>query len=318
MLTSNKGILNISFSQNNSVGGVALSVGWKVPHINYFVLLKLLRGDPCSCTNLAHGSEITALCYTLYLHIHDKLMGDAKIQNFTKVSKVSCGIQNGEFFICVLCAPNFSGVRKVMSTILKNLRPETLHSGYAYHIKVLNSKPSRDEYDHCVNELHSAFKHTMSIIIGKIKLDKEKMSILADLEQKYAPYTGDKGSTPDSLKETMHDTSYPTLKAPGGDAIVVSDYLKKYIEEHLSIHDGKVLVHKDNWNLPSKLADKERMAHWAKQFEKVENYASSVAYNALLCCSLNPSDAISFVKADIKAKDIPALLARSCAPSKPS
>lgn len=312
MISSSKGNLSVHFAQNNKVGNVALMVGWKIPDINYFVYLKLARGDPCACSNLAHGSEITTLCFSLYQHIRSKLLSDPKVQNATKVSKVWCGVQNGEFSICVTPAANFSSIRKVLSVIMNNLEPEKLSTCYASCIKMLNAKPVKSEFEHCVSLLHNAFKSTTCLIVGKTSLDKNKVDVLANLSEKYTAHSGPKGTVPESLKTNINESEYPAVQASSGsDAVIVYEYMSKYLDEHMSIHDSKVLVHKANWSLPTKMSDKDRIKNWAKRFEKVENLSSAIVFIALCNCLINVSDAVSLIKDDIKANDLVNILTKS-------
>ena len=88
------GNLSLTFVPNSKASCVCVTVGWSMKEGNWFVLNKLKRGVPCTCPDLAHGSEHTALAYTVFQLAESRLLGDAKAQQTSKASGVSCGFQN--------------------------------------------------------------------------------------------------------------------------------------------------------------------------------------------------------------------------------
>lgn len=306
MSDAKSGNLNLHFVQNNKAGGVCLQVGWKCPDGNWFVLNKLKRGEPCGCPALSHGSETTALAYSVFQYINNKLAGDAKSQEASKVSGVSCGLQNGEFFICVKPAGSMSGIRKALMVVEQNLAPEKMYPLYAANIKLLNGTSHREEFNECANAMRESMKSQVCLLTGKVKLDSAKLkAIVEKAAGKYS--TGTKVGPikkPASLVLANHGSDFPTVKAKGMNAALVSDFIDYATHERTAINSGDVLVYRENWTKPKGLNAKKVDTWCNARFGKLSDATSALVYLSCMKCEIDPSSAIAFSKTKATASSI--------------
>jgi len=155
-------------------------IGFKVKNINWFVLNKLKRGEPCGCPSLAHGSEATSLAFSLYKYIIAKLNISAGIQEKSKAVNIQCFTQNEMFFITLQTLNNGSALRKVLSLVEKNLEPEKLFPYYKACIKLLNGSASREEFISVANEMNESLSKVVCLVSGKINLDQAKLKMIVE------------------------------------------------------------------------------------------------------------------------------------------
>ncbi len=305
-LTAKAGNLNLTFVPNAKASCVCVTVGWSMKEGNWFVLNKLARGVPCTCPELAHGSEHTSLAYSVFQHVREKLLGDAKAQQATKASSVSCGLQNDEFFICVKTIGTVSAVRKVLSVLEQSLVPSRLYLNYVANIKLLNGKPTREEFMFCANDLAKSMKSLECLVIGKAKFDKEKLAlIVGSASGKFAAEEVKGGSKPASLSAKPGESEYPTIKCDSPmSAILAADFLGNVSYESIDINSKTIIVYRENWKQPKNL-DKKKVEKWIMQrYGKLADLGSSLTYLAVSQCMINPSDAISFVKGSVTLQTV--------------
>lgn len=306
MLSAKKGRLDLTFIPNVKASSVSVLMGWKLPSVNWFVLDKLKRGQPCGCPDLSHGSEITTCAYSVYQYAHSKLMGDAKAQQSSKAAYVGCGFHNDEFFICVKTAGTFSAIRKVVSELMKSLTPEKLYPVYSANIRILNGKPDRSEFNYCANEIRKSMNDITCLVIGKAKLDKGKVQAICDKgTEKYNDGKAAEPSVkPSSLSKEKGKSSFPTLKSKGMGAPLVADFIESNSHERAIPTSGMILVYNEKWSAPKSL-DKKKIDNWVKQkYGKLTDLGSSLLFLAVSECNINPTDGIVFAKKDVKSSDV--------------
>lgn len=303
-MSHKSGNLSLHYLHNNNAGGVCLAVSFSLTG-NWFVLNKLKRGEPCSCTQLSKHSEATALAYSLYELVRDKLLSDADVQQKSKVSGVSCSLHNGNFTICVKTASSMSGIRKVLSIIEKNLTPKRLFPMYSANIKLLNGRPDRAEFSHCVNDMQKGLASLTCIIVGSVKLDKRKLEVVADAASSKAPSYADLKPTkkPASLELDANPTDYPTVKTSGMMASLVSDYIENVSNARTVVMDNSVVIHDMSWT-SAKIKDKKKIVKWASSYDKVKDLSSALVYLALVNCETSADDAVLFAKKSVDGKVI--------------
>lgn len=303
---SKKGNLHVQFIPNAKAGGVCISVGFASPNSNWFVLNKLKRGEPCGCPSLSHGSEDTALAYAIYQNVCDKLLSDIKAQQASKVSGIACNLQNGEFTIYVKAAGNVSGIRKVLSVVEQSLTPDKLYQAYSANIKLLNASPHREEFNACVNDMHKHLKNIVAVVIGKVNMDKEKLTDIVDkATAKFnAGHALSPAKKPESLSFAKHNTDYPVIKSKGMMATVVADYITSATHERAVVKDGSVIVYKLEWTSKN-INDAHRIDNWANaKFGKSQELKSALVYLACVNAEINPSAVVSFMKESIDVKKL--------------
>ena len=297
------GGVSLSYFASPKAGGVCIAIGWKCPSLNWFVLNKLKRAEQCSCPTLAPGSEMTAVAYSVYLNIYDKLMRDPKATQDSKVAGVSCNYQNGEFFVCIRSGSTFSGIRKALVLTAKALTPTKLYQTYASCIRLLNGKPSRDEFDHCSGVISGHVQSLNCVVVGKVKIADDNLKVLVETVAAAIPDSvKPSGSKPES-GEPSAETSYPTVPAKGVAAVLVADFVLSMIPDPVTVHSDVVIVKKLGWKAPKVESDK--IERWTNsRFGKLENIPVATAFAGLATCQMNPELAAKVGSGSLTVKDI--------------
>lgn len=290
----------ITYYQNKASGNVI--VGLKVPGCNWYVLNKLIKGEPCNCPGLADGSELTAAMFVLYKNIQDKLMGTPTAIAASSVAiEPKCNYQNGEFLISFITQNNKSKIRKSLGLVMAALG-NISYSDYSFNIRLLNGTPKRDEYFWCVNNISAALSKANAInaiISGNLgsKPGLDELTKVVKGKLKLLEKQKGNGSKPTSVPRT--ETSYPTLKASGFNVIFVQDYINSRIPVSTSIHDNKVIVYIENFTPAQKNALKkaDTVEKYVKgKITKKANYKDMLIHYTIANCITSTANINAFHK----------------------
>jgi len=271
---------------NSGVANICIS--WKT-EANWFVLKKLLKGEPCSCTKLSKYSEMTALNYAIFDAINTRLMGDPKAQASTKCSKVCCNYSNGHFTICITVPASLSAVRKALNIAVYNFRPSAMYAGYCTNIKILNGRPDKKEFAWCCNNIGSPKMHVM--VVGKVNLGKENSAKITGLNiisescnAKVQPY---KKITPDAVPvshaETMGDTEFPTLKSSSKHSTLLLELISDFLPQSTAINSNELIIYDKGFKMNDSMRD--RLGRWCdSKFGKIDNLSDILTWHLSTKC----------------------------------
>jgi hypothetical protein len=284
-----------------------IMIGFKVKDINWFVLNKLKRGEPCSCPSLSHGSEATALAFSLYKFILTKMNASAGVQEKTKAVNIQCYTQNGVFFITMQTISNGSALRKVLSSVEKCFVPESLYAYYKYCITLLNGKPSKEEFAYVANQLRDSLKDVTCVASGKINMTKDTLSaIVQSAASKYkSDFKKLSGETkPMSLSAEPGESSYPHLSAKKMNVTFVADFLRNNTQELVVVNSEKVLVYRQNWK-PSASLDAHKVDFWIKRnYEKIHDLKPALIYISMIRGDVDPETICDFIDQKFTLSDL--------------
>lgn len=285
------------FVNDKTLPNCSITMGFKYK-CNWFVLQKLMRGQPCSCLELAYASENTCIAYTIYEVIKEKLMGSPLEQSKSKISTMQCNYQNGEFFITFNCPNNIPVIKKILMIAMSKISPHKYYAKYSHNIKLLNGKPFKNEFLYVCN-LMKGF--TVQIfIIGKFNINLEKISdIVTKVSEKYVHIKEVSGSEkPSSLNKNQGNTDYPFNTAEGYRSIFVKDFIKSESGLPAVINSGQVIVYNKKWNVLSKKINSTIVKKYTIQkYAKLkDNLIPIVLYMISSECSLDTDNLIKLHK----------------------
>ena len=288
----------------SKANGVIVNVGFKTPNVNWYVMRKLHRGEPCECPTLAHGSEASALAYALFQHVQDKLVGNPQAMAKNKATNVCCSYQNGELTLHIACQGTVSVVNRILSETSRALTPEKVFPRYQANIRMLNGSPKRDEFNACVNQMAPGMAKISVLVVGKVNLGKgkkikERMTKLTGTVNKKLNKVSKQtpANKPASLKEKKNETQYPTLSVSGPAVVYVCDYLSSVLKIPIAVNSNKIIVY--DKNIKNKLAAlraPKRVSAYVKKYSKVKDLNAVLAYLASANCNINVSTLISIAK----------------------
>lgn len=301
--------MNLKFIQTPSVAA-AVSISFSAPKLNWFVLQKLKAEKPCACDSLAPMSEYTALVYSVFDAVRDKLIGSPDAQMKSKTTCVSVGYCHGNFIISLVCQPSITGVRKSLGLALSKMDPSKLYPRYQKYMRLLGGKPNRDEFEHCVGMLEI---NPNVLFCGKMKITKDKLKAIQTVVEKKLPAGSKvgKGSKPESFSRTMGVTEYPTASADGTSSMFVLDFLDSINVP--ALFDGKsvVIYSKNKLPITSDKIDRYTSSTFGKLKDKTNQVVIfSATARGILCFGhlkslegekLTPSSIASMIKKSLKS-----------------
>lgn len=282
---------------NKLLQTTTVTIGFKY-ECNWFVLQKLIRGLPCMCAELAYASENTCVAYSIYESIREKLLGSPLEQLKSKVSMVTCNYQNGEFIVAFSCSNNLTAIQKNLISSVSKITPHKYYRKYSHNIKLLNGKPSKNEFIYSSNLLVGKIINVF--ILGKFNITPDKFSnIIEKTGIKYVgleSHTG--GVSPHSLNKTRGVTSYPTIIADGYKVVFVRDFIAGETGFTTVIKSGVVIVYNKEWSsLSKKVAPTTVDKYVEKKYAKLgPKFIPMVLYMASLECSLDIDNMIKLYK----------------------
>lgn len=285
------------FVHDKNVPSTLITIGFKYT-CNWFVLQKLIKGQPCMCLDLAYASENTCVAYSIYETIKEKLVGSPLEQSKSKVSFTKCNYQNGEFLITFSCPNNLTAVRKILTTAASKITPHKYYAKYSHNIKLLNAKPFKDEFIYSCNELKDV--KLQIFMIGKLNTDKEKFNTMIDkVHNKFTPIkSADGAKKAYSLDKKQGVTDYPTSVSDGYKAVFVRDFIQSETGLPAVIHSGKVIVYNKKWNILSKKIKNKTVKKYTDQkYSKLgEKFIPVMLYMVSSECSLDTYNLIKLHK----------------------
>lgn len=233
------------------VPSASVTVGFEYV-CNWFVLQKLLRGEPCSCLELAFASENTCMAYSIYEAISEKLIGSPLEQSKSRISTIKCNYQNNEFIMTFNCPNDLPTIKKILHIVASKITPHKYYTKYSHNIKLINGKPFKNEFLYCANLLSGV--HLKVFIIGKFNQTQEKFNaVITTTEKKYtSSRKAPGGLRPRSLDKKQGETNYPVSVASGYKTIFIKDFIKSETGYPVVPNSGQVIVYNKKWSIDSK------------------------------------------------------------------
>jgi hypothetical protein len=291
-----KGHVSVFLVNNKSLPNTSVVLGFKY-QCNWFVLQKLMRGQPCSCLELAYASENTCVAYSIYEVIREKLMGSLLEQSKSKISAMTCNYQNGEFIMMFSCPNNLPTVKKNLLNMVSKITPHKYYTKYSHNIKLLNGNPCKKEFLYCSDLMKTVALNVF--VIGKFNITDDKFAdIVEKTSDKYIKPVAQTGDRPRSLDKNQGRTDFPTNKADGYKAVFVRDFIRSEYGLPVVIHSGEVIVYNKKWTVTSIKITEEGVKKYSDQkYAKLnDNFIPMTLYVAATECILDVANMIKLYK----------------------
>jgi hypothetical protein len=140
----------------------------------------------CNVCGLYHGvqeednSELSIMLYSVFKNCEFQLNSNPANANRSKFADSQCCYHNGEFIMTFTTQNSFSSVRKVISLVAKSLTPSKVKPQYKRYTQNLGYKFNEDAFKWAASEVADAIKKIKWTVVGKIKLDADKLKALTD------------------------------------------------------------------------------------------------------------------------------------------
>jgi hypothetical protein len=165
--------LNINVCSTNRVEGLVVSVSFNAKGASCDMLAAMRSQGRC----FPKGAEEAAVCYAIYENIKAVLIGNPRAYAKNKVSNITCGLLNGDFFINWQVKANFSAIGKTLKIVALLLAPAKYYSIYQRLVKSCGGDVSRDGFTAAANAITDSIKSGVRVaIVGKINIRDVKVA----------------------------------------------------------------------------------------------------------------------------------------------
>jgi hypothetical protein len=276
MLESKKGKLTLFVSHTKLLNYAHVALSFPVK-LDGCTLQKLSGGKSCSDGCFPVNSEETIVAYALYEKVKQALCGSPVAVAACKSSEIKCCVANGSFGISWLVNGSGSAVRKSIGVALKQLNPGSCYPIYQRHIKTLERKSSRENFDYAADRVYAGMNSGILIgVVGKVSIvDKKKIDDMLEVLVKKWNASAITGTKSKPTDHTPCDLSNSVVvNAKGFDAVALYSYLaEKSMGTSVTATDSGLLLNIKlaQWNtLKGNLKDKVADYVKAKWSPKVD------------------------------------------------
>jgi hypothetical protein len=288
----------------------AVSLSFNAPDLNWHVLQKLKQEKPCGCATLAAYSEYTAVVYSIYDDIRDRLIGTPDAQAKSKVSSIQCGFVNKDFIISYVCQSSITAIRKSIGLAVARTAPQKQFPRYSKYIRLLGGKPNRAEFMYCAKRI-SKNLNICTFVVAKINTSPEKeKAMLEVISNKMPDLDGiEAGTQPASENIPRGKTEFSELKTNGYDSLFILDYLDSINVPALGSDTGIIIFDKKWTAAKRESVDRFVDSRFGKLNDKLTPMALySATSRALLNCpaiknllsaKLSPADIKKIIKSSL-------------------
>lgn len=308
MLEEKKGSVSAYIQPTKLVGDCGVSVSFKAK-ANGCCVCKLKACSMCNC--FPAGSEEACLCYAMYIVVQDALCGSPAATAKSKVSKVECGTNGGDFSIAWRVKGTVSAVRKSLGIALKCLNPGKLYSIYVQCVKAAGGKPNREAFNYVAAELAASLKDGVQVgVIGNIKADSAKLKAMLDVVSGKLSVGAIDGKKVKPSDHTACDHSaYAELKTDGWQAFVAKDYIDAKVRGlNVLLCDRYLLVHTkaSQWDTLAKKVKKYVKDYVAAKYMRVnkDDLPAVLGYMMLSDAAVGSGDIKSMLKSGLTAASV--------------
>lgn len=292
---------------------VVLGVKYEANHASVQKLKDAFSFDNLQSNNCLYtGAEYSALAYSIFMLIKNKMVGSPLELSRSKVSNIDCNVIGKKFLITWNTQGSISALRKTIGLALSSMNPHKLFSAYSVNIKNLGGKVDREVFNMVANKFASSIKESIKIaVVGKINVEKPKLDEMLSKVISKLPKLSMEKSVKSPVKHEEFKHSFPSIKASGITAAVVADYLKSQ-KYSLSVLGDEIIIYDNKFTSKQKsLSDANRVKTFVKQkYEKLGDDLSCIfAYLCITqslcdCCAassiakskVKPNDMISYIK----------------------
>ena len=227
--------------------------------------------DANSSSCLFTDSEQSAMAYSLFHNIKDKLIGSPLELSKSRVGRIECYAKDGKFVISWNTQGSFSALRKTLSVVLRSINPHKLFSKYTTNIKNLGGRADRDEFNYAANQMADAIKKNIKFaVVGRIKIDMPKLKgLLESIDKKQQTLVNEKGSKkPPTHEKFIHN--FPSVNATGIASAATEDYIRSNGIGTSSLGNKIIIYNKLFESKKASLKQKDKIKKYVHQkYEKL-------------------------------------------------
>jgi hypothetical protein len=291
----------ITYNQSKVAPSAAVSISIQAPDINWFVFKKLVAERPCMCSTLSAYSEYTALLYSMFDDIRDRLIGTPEAQVKSKVNTITCSVSGGCLVISYTTQSSLTAIRKSLGLAISRMAPHKVYPRYSKYMRMLGGTPKRDEFMNCAKRI-SAKLHPKVYVVAKAKITSEKLKALHSVVSKKTPDTSGiaAGTRPESEKNDRGHSDFLEIKVKGADLMFCADYLAANNTPFAAANNMLIVYAK---KLPN-LKDAAVKRYAEKHIKLKDKLKPALAYSATSSAALAYDDIVELVESNVTVASI--------------
>lgn len=170
-LESKSKYLRMCVCSTSRVEGLVVSVAFNAKGAS----CDMLAAMKCQGQCFPKGAEEAAVCYSIFENVKAVLVGNPRAYAKNKVSNITCGLLNGDFFINWQVKANFSAIGKTLKVVALLLNPAKYYSTYQRLVKSCGGNAHKDGFAAAANAIADSIKSGVHVaIVGKINIKDNK------------------------------------------------------------------------------------------------------------------------------------------------
>lgn len=295
--------MNLVIHRSPIAPSAAVSISFKAQNVNWFVLQKLKAERPCGCAELAYSSEYTALVYSIYDSVRDKLIGTAGNQLKSKVNNVGCGMCHGNFIISFTCHNSVTGIRKSLGLAMSKMNPAKLYPRYQKYIRLLGGKPIRAEFLNCVNAIGQIKPNVTVVTKSKITPETKAKVSETVIKKLYSFEKAGGSKVPASSNKEPGVTEFVYVTPSGFGIMFVIQFLDFLNIPSIQADDKVIIFARSIPKIQPAKVDRFVKMTFGKMADKLTNAALYSAISGSILCA-------GHIKSMIDAKITPAKISK--------
>lgn len=255
-------------------GAVTVSIPLKV---NPILLNSLKNGQPCMYDNRMF--DVTIVAFSTFQRIKNTLVSNATMMAQHKITSMTCGCSDSEFFISAVCDKSMASLRKTSGSIVKGLRFSVMSNDYKKICDMLGVKSDVSAFNFAVDACNKALETKIDIVFtGKINTNKDAVEGALDIITNRVAEAKDKPKG--SFREVpAEECKYPFIEykvgSSGLDAVVLHGYLEQYVNGAFVV-GGKVMVQSQYETIVNRSNDKGKIERYVDKLSKLGDQLSGV------------------------------------------
>ena len=308
-LESKSKYLKMCVCSTGRVEGLVVSVAFNAKGAS----CDMLAAMKCQGRCFPKGAEEAAVCYAIYENVKAVLIGNPRAYAKNKVSNITCGLLNGDFFINWHVKANFSAIGKTLKIVALLLTPAKYYSIYQRLVKSCGGNAHKDGFAAAANAIADSIKSGVNVaIVGKINIrdTKAAQQKLAEIGKAVDAKMSVESAGAGKKDAEYHEPDYTgttEVKVNGWAGLVLQSFIADKLRGYPVILCDKVLrvgVPEAQFN-----TQKNKLARMADDYVK-QKYGSLdndlgriFAFNCMSLGMVGASDASTMCKG-IKGADV--------------
>lgn len=263
-----------------------------------------------------NNSLNSALGFSIFETIREKMVGSALETMKLRVSKINCSTNGERFVMSWNTQGTVSNMRRTCTLALSSLNPDKMFSKYMENVKLLGLSSNRDEFEYVADQMIAGLKKEIAImVIGKINIKEDVLKDTVKTIHSKLKLSAKQGTVVKGIPKSSNDSGHsetPSIPIKGVAGYLVMDYILHKSNGMGADFSGKdVFIYNKSWETKKKQMDSsDKISDYVdKKYGKLDDcleemvayhFASHYVADTDVICKISDGLKLSEIKSMIK------------------